>query len=293
MMDGFDGGSVGSVARRMRSRLAGLYGEGEADAIVRLVFEHLKGWRPVDIVLHSDDVMSEFMLGKVDAIMVRLMRHEPVQYVLGVARFYGLTLSVDSRVLIPRRETEGLVDLVAGYIGDKEDVSILDACTGSGCIAIALGRRLRFPKITAFDFSDGALEVARSNAESLRVSLSLVKADALALTPDTLPGAPWDVLVANPPYIGGFEKASMEPNVLDYEPHSALFVPQNEPLIFYDALADYGLLTLRPSRGIFFEINPLYADALVTLMNGKGYTDVEVEPDIYGRKRFLTAHSPK
>ena len=278
--------------RMLRSQLVPMYGRGEAEAIIRLIFEHLKGWRPVDIVLHEDEPLSLFMREKVAGILDRLRRHEPIQYIIGHARFYGLDLEVNPSVLIPRPETEELVELVLKSLGDHADLHLLDACTGSGCIAVALARNLRFPVVEAFDISEDALKVARANADRLRVQVTLESRDALNLKPGSLSGEPWDAIVSNPPYIGGMEKAAMERNVLDYEPHAALFVPEREPLIFYEALARYGRQTLRPGGGIFFEINPLHAEDMHEMMCALGYCDIELERDMCGKLRFLTAKNP-
>jgi len=276
----------------LRSRLTPIYGPRETEAIIRLIFEHLKHWRPVDIVMHSSDTLSPYMQEKVMTILERLERHEPIQYILGQARFYGLTLSVEPSVLIPRPETEQLVDMVRDSIGQQEDTHILDAGTGSGCIALALARNLRFPSITAIDISEQALSVAKKNAAALHATIRFLQADILTLATGSLPGEPWDAIVSNPPYIGAMEAAAMEANVLDYEPHSALFVPQNDPLMFYRPLSAYGLRTLRPGAGIYFEINPLYADSMREMMTGMGYHDVTTHLDTYGKVRFLTAIKP-
>lgn len=278
--------------RMLRSRLRPIYGPGESEAMIRLIFGQLKGWRPVDIVLHEDDELSPYIKRKVQEILDRLMKHEPLQYILGHARFYGLDIEVNPSVLIPRPETEELVDIVVRSLGAREDLHVLDACTGSGCIAVALARNLRFPHITAFDISEPALDTARSNADRLRTKILFHNADALHLDADSLPGAPWDAIVSNPPYIGGVEMAGMEPNVLDYEPHSALFVPEKNPLVFYEALGHYAVKTLKEGAGIYFEINPLHASALERLMLSLGFTSIELIRDMSGKQRFLTARKP-
>lgn len=190
-------------------------------------------------------------------------------------------------VLIPRPETEELVQLVIDFIGERTDAHLLDACTGSGCIALALARNLRFAEITAIDISGEALAVARENACNLKADVNFLQADALKMS--GLPGQPWDAIVSNPPYITPSEKGAMERNVLEYEPQQALFVPENEPLKFYEAIARYGLGTLKQQGGIFFEINPLYASALVELMQSLGYEEVALSRDMFGKERFLTA----
>lgn len=263
-----------------------IYSPGESEAIIRLIFEHLKGWSPVDIVLNEDKPLSEYIQGKVGAILSRLKRNEPIQYVLGEARFYGLDLKVTPDVLVPRPETEGLVDMIVRDSQGRTDIQVLDAGTGSGCIAIALSRNLKFPQITAIDKSDAALQVARDNAAALKCRITFRHQDMLNLPAEH---GLWDIMVSNPPYIAESESATMEANVLDYEPHSALFVPDNDPLIFYRALADYGRTALKATGRLYFEINPLFADDLRRLLNGMGYTGIEIFRDIHGRQRFMRA----
>ena len=273
----------------MRSRLLKIYPKGESEAIIRLIFDNLKGWSPVDIVLNEDKPLSEFMRGKVDAILNRLEAHEPIQYILGQARFYGLEFKVNPSVLIPRPETEELVDMIVRAYGGKSDLDILDAGTGSGCIAIALARNLRFPEITAIDISDEALALARENAKTLRCNINFRHQDILNLPSDH---NVWDIIVSNPPYIAVSEASAMEPNVLDNEPHQALFVPDADPLRFYRALARYGKDALKPKGSIFFEINPLFADRLLQLLATEGYVHIEATRDIHGRLRFVNAQRP-
>ena len=184
--------------KMLRDSLAQIYPKGEAEAIIRIIFEYLKGWSPVDIAIHGDEELSPFIRGKVNGILERLKENEPIQYVVGQARFYGLDFKVTRDTLIPRPETEELVELVLKHCDGRADLRVLDAGTGSGCIALALARNLRFPQITAIDISEGALAVARENAARLKCRVSFRKADILKLSPcrDS-----WDVIVSNPPYI--------------------------------------------------------------------------------------------
>lgn len=270
----------------MRRSLGAIYPKGEAEAIIRLIFETLKGWTPVEIVLHEDRPLSDFIKGKIAAILERLERNEPVQYVLGHARFYGLDFKVTPDVLIPRPETEELVGLVVDHCGRTPDLRVLDAGTGSGCIAIALSRYLLFPQITAIDISPRALEVAKENAVALKSRVRFRQADILNLPADS---DQWDVIVSNPPYICDSEARAMEPNVLDYEPHTALFVPDDDPLRFYTSLARYAIKALSPGGALFFEINPLYVDPLTKMLATEGFSRVSQHTDMQGRARFVSA----
>lgn len=273
----------------LRGSLRRIYAPGEAEAIIRWIFEYLKGWSPVDIVLHEDKPLSDFMRGKAKAICERLMRHEPIQYITGQTRFYGLDLKVTPDVLIPRPETEELVEMVVRDADGRADLRVLDAGTGSGCIALALARNLRFPAVTAIDVSEAALEVARANAEALRCRVSLRRADMLSLPEET---GVWDILVSNPPYIGESEAEEMEENVLGYEPHTALFVPDDDPLVFYRALGEYGTKALVAGGRMYFEINPLHVSALRGMLAAMGYEGVTSHEDIHGRQRFVSCTRP-
>ena len=253
----------------VRDRLSAHYPPGEAQALTRIVVEELLHYEPVDIVLHKDSIISPFMQEKIDKVVERLLDDEPVQYIFGKARFCGLEIKVTPDVLIPRPETQELVDCIVKEWGGRSDLSVLDVCTGSGCIAVALARGLKWADVTAIDISEAALGVARDNVTQ------------------------WDIIVSNPPYIAENEKRDMEQNVLRYEPHLALFVPDSDPLRFYKAIGRYASASLCAGGELYFEINPLYRDALVTMLEGEGLVDVESWADAEGRQRFVKAKSPR
>jgi release factor glutamine methyltransferase len=276
------------VLAAIRSRLAPKYGDGEAREMSRIIFENLKGWNPVDLVIRQDELISEFIQGKVDDAVERLLNDEPIQQIFGNARFYGMTFKVTRATLIPRPETAELIDLIVKENPEK-DLSVLDAGTGTGCIAIALQRNLCFPQVTAIDISNEALAVAEENAKALRARVTFREADILGL-PDALAGEQFDIIVSNPPYIAEHEKSAMERNVLNFEPQTALFVPDSEPLRFYTALlaaARKGLL--RNGGRIYFEINPLYANELKAEAGKFGFGEVMLHRDTDGKLRFLSA----
>lgn len=276
------------VIAGIRAALAPKYGEGEARAMGRIIFENLKGWTPVDLAIRQDEPISAFIQGKVDEVVKRLLKDEPIQQIFGVADFYGMKLKVTPETLIPRPETEELVDLIVKE-NQHKDLRVLDCGTGSGCIAIALQRNLPFSEVTAIDVSEKALEVARENGKILHAPVEFLNADILKL-PSSLNGSSYDIIVSNPPYIAMKERASMEPNVVDYEPATALFVPDNDPLLFYRAIlnAATGEL-LAPQGKIYFEINPLYANELVELATQYGFDDARLVRDTEGKNRFLLA----
>lgn len=272
--------------RELRSRLAPIYGEGEAKAMIRLIFHALKGWSQTDMIVHEADEVSDYIQEKIKAITERLSKQEPIQYILGEARFYGMDLKVDRSVLIPRPETEELVDHIVKRYEGRSDLRILDIGTGSGAIAIALSRNLPFSEVSALDLSKDALMVAQSNAESLKARIKFIHADIFSYTPAP---SSFDIIVSNPPYIDESEKRDMERNVLDYEPHSALFVPDDNPLIFYSRIAETARTALVPGGTLWFEINPRHAEELCRLLKHENFTDIETIRDIHGKNRFITA----
>ncbi len=277
---------VEDFARSLRARLEGMYGTGEATAMVRLIFNVMKGWSATDMIVNADREISDMFRNQVGKVMERIERGEPIQYVLGTARFYGMDLKVDSRVLIPRPETEELVDMIVARFKNREDLKVLDIGTGSGAIAIALSRNLPFSDVTGIDLSEGALQVARENAADLHARISLIHADIFKWMPepDSL-----DIVVSNPPYIPEEEKRDMETNVLDYEPASALFVPDSDPLVYYRRIAEVASVGLRVDGRIYFEINPRFAEQIKKMLEERGYLDVEVTQDISRRDRFVSA----
>ena len=272
--------------KKLRTALRPLYGNRETEAIIKLIFNYVKGWNTVDILTHEPDTLSPFIRSEIDGILKRLLNYEPIQYITGEARFHGLELHVTPDVLIPRPETSELVDIIVGKAGETPDLRVLDVATGSGCIAVALARALLFPKVTALDISAPALEVARRNAADLKVKVEFIEADIFTWTPD---GAKYDIIVSNPPYIDESERASMERNVLDYEPSSALFVPDDDPLRFYRRITQLAASALVAGGRFYYEINPRHADQLAREIAGAGFSDVEIVKDSFGHDRFITA----
>lgn len=274
--------------KQMRSRLVPVFGKGEAEAMIRLVFDRLKGWSLTDMVIHSDSCISDFTLREINAITDRVLAGEPIQYVLGLARFYGMDLKVTPAVLIPRPETAELVDMIVKE-NREPDLRVLDAGTGSGAIAVALSRNLRFPQVTALDVSGEALEIAKENAVRLHARIDFVRADIFEYKPAA---ASFDILVSNPPYITENEKSSMEPQVLDHEPHKALFVPDGAPLGFYSRLAEAGISCLAPGGRIYLELNPRFAQGVADLLKREGFAEVRLHEDMQRKVRFATALKP-
>lgn len=278
--------TVKEVADKAYRSLAPRFGEGEARWMVRLMMEEFKNYSPVDMAVRGDFDAGENVERHIDETVGRLLNGEPIQYIFGKARFYGMNLKATPDVLIPRPETEELVDLIVNDRGGERDLRVLDVCTGSGCIAIALARNLPFSEVDAIDISREALAVARENASELKAAVSFKEGDALRMGAD---GAEYDIIVSNPPYIAEHERAEMDRNVLEHEPALALFVPDADPLRFYIAIARYALVALKEQGGLYFEINPLYASDLAGQMKTMGWSDVSIQPDMQKKSRFLIA----
>lgn len=276
-----------ATLKKLRDNLVPLYGKGETEAIIRIIFHYLKDWSLTDMLIHSQDELSPFIKEEIDKIIQRLKNFEPIQYITGEARFHGLELKVKPGVLIPRRETEELVDIIAEENKDRSDLKILDLCTGSGCIALALAKCMKFPVIDAVDISEIALNVAKENANLLKVKINLIQDDVFSFHPHTN----YDIIVSNPPYIAQSEAMEMEKNVLDYEPHSALFVPDDNPLIFYSRIGDIAKSSLNKRGILYLEINPRFADLLKIMLMKKGFAEVEIIRDSFGKERFIVSRN--
>lgn len=278
--------TVGNLFASIRNRLSSRFPAGEAKEMALLIFESVKGWNLTDILIHQEDDISDFIIDKTDSIVRRTLEGEPLQYITGVAHFYGFKLKVNPSTLIPRPETTELVDMIADRYRNDKDLRILDLGTGSGCIAIALARILRFPEVTAVDISEGALAVASRNAKDLGVRINFRKEDILHL-PD--PPHKYDIIVSNPPYITLKEAQDMDVNVIDHEPATALFVPDNDPLKFYTPIIRYAADNLVNRGGLFFEVNPLFADEIRRQILNAGFSDAIVIKDISAKNRFISA----
>ena len=283
--------------------LTQVYDAGEAKAVARMVMEVGFDLSMTDIVCGKVETLDESKLG---SIQRRLLAGEPVQYVLGRADFGGRTFMVSPGVLIPRPETYELCQHVVRHLAHQSSPTVLDIGTGSGCIACTLAAELPQAQVTAWDISEEALDVARRNAEALHVPVAFEQVDALQLSIVNCQLSARALLacyqrdarilhtiVSNPPYIGQGEAATMEPWVLEHEPHLALFVPDDDPLLFYRHIADYAMTALCDDGMLFFEINPRHSEALRQMLTAKGFHDIQVIDDQYGKQRFISACKQK
>lgn len=292
--------------------LTPLYDAGEAQAIVRTVLDVKYGMTLTDIICGKVNEISADEERKLEEIIIRLQKGEPVQYVLGEADFAGRTFHVEPGVLIPRPETAELCQWIEKDMIEKSTVSpkdspedsskdspevspqatdnakqILDICTGSGCIAITLGLNIPNSEVTGWDISEDALRIAQGNVEMLKArNVRIEYQDALAL-PKAAEAA--DLIVSNPPYICEKEKADMEKNVLEHEPSLALFVPDEDPLKFYRAIAEYASSALKSGGALYFEINPIYEKETREMLLKLDFKDIETKEDAFGKKRMMRA----
>lgn len=269
----------------VRRKLQGYYTPQEVGNLSRLICCEIFGQRTVDYYLGKDITLSAKAKQELESILTRLHNFEPIQYILGEARFLGRTLCVTPDVLIPRPETEELVELMLKELSPASRV--LDIGTGSGCIAVSLAKELPESQVTAWDVSEKALSVAALNGGALRASIRFEQRDVLTYTPDVTEC--YDVIVSNPPYVTEAEKAEMEQNVLDWEPSLALFVPDADPLRFYRRIAVLGLEMLVPGGKLYFEINRAFGEDTVSMLRDLGYRTVRLQKDISHNDRFVIA----
>lgn len=269
----------------IRRALQESYSVQEAANLSRIVCCEMLGQTTIDYYLGKDIILSSKEMQKLNGILARLLNFEPIQYIQGTARFLERSYHVAPGVLIPRPETEELVEVMLREI--PSDARILDIGTGSGCIAISLSKAFPNAKVTAWDVSEDALCIARRNNDDLQASVCFVKQDVLAWRGDG--GQCYHVIVSNPPYITESEKQEMERNVLDWEPFSALFVPNNDPLLFYRRIGELGRMMLVDGGRLYFEINRAYGEATAMMLCGQGYTGIRILKDISGNDRFVIA----
>lgn len=273
-------------------QLTQVYDDYEAKAIARMVYEVRFGLMPSDLFIGKDTQLSTDDQKLLAEITQRLLTGEPVQYVLGEAEFGGRTFHVEPGVLIPRPETYELCQwIMKERRGKKEEgrnTSILDIGTGSGCIACTLAAELADAEVTAWDISDDALRIATENAKRTNVHVSFEKVDVLntSLLNRERPATGLDIIVSNPPYICNKERATMERNVLEHEPELALFVPDDDPLLFYRTIARFAAKTLNPDGALYFEINPLHVSEMQQMLSKEGFSHTEIRNDQFGKQRF-------
>lgn len=279
--------SLSSLMGYFKQSLSDLFEERELDANLREYFYQAFGLNRSDLLLSKDLAFSESEMLKVFSAVKKLKTGQPLAYVLEQKEFYGLKLKVNESVLIPRPETEELVDWIIKDVGSDAKLQILDIGAGSGCIALALKKNLSASKIWGIDNSMDALEVARENSKELKLDVEFGKMDFLNEGPEGL----FDLIVSNPPYIAKEEENTIEKNVLEHEPYSALFV-KKDPLIFYRRMMEYSMDHLRKSASMYWEINQKYAEELLDLLRQKNFRNVELRKDLNDNYRMIKCMPP-
>jgi len=275
-----------STFEHIQSELQGLYPDTEIRSFSYLMIENLTGFSRSKIVVNKNTLFSDNQRHKIDSFIEKLKKFVPIQYILNETEFFGLMFTVNESVLIPRPETEELVDWVRTENDRSSNLNILDIGTGSGCIAIALKHEFPNAEVDAFDISKNALETARSNAKRNMLEVNFTEVDILKTGEF---GPKWDIIVSNPPYIPELEKKEIHPNVLDYEPHLALFVPDADPLLFYRHIALFAQKQLKPNGKLYFEIHRDAGQACLDLLGNMGFHDVKLRQDISGNDRMVRA----
>lgn len=271
-------------------KLQTIYEIDEAESIANIVFEELFMMKKHHILILEKDLLEED-IAQLDVILNRLIKHEPVQYVLGIADFFGLRFKVNKNVLIPRRETEELVDLIIKDVrkwklDSGKKINILDIGTGNGCIAISLKKNMPFANLSAIDISTDAIKVATENALLNKVDIDFVEDDILQTT-NNKPQTFYNIIVSNPPYITIAEKDKMLKNVLEHEPHNALFITDNNPLQFYKAIASFAKIHLNEGGKLYFEINELFGNEVKKMLTENGFQKIEIIKDMQGKDRIV------
>ena len=278
-----------AVKTYFSERLIPYFSEREINTFYKESLKKRLKLSDADLLLQKDIRLSESDLLYFRSIVKRLQNHEPFQYILGETFFYDLLIRCDERALIPRPETEELVDWILSSLNTTQKYTVLDICTGSGCIALALKSILKKSDISATDISNEAIALAKKNAMLLSLDVHFLQDNALVEDADIFTENSFDLIVSNPPYIPMKEKDLMEKNVLDFEPHLALFVADETPLIFYRAIAEKALRLLKPDGCLFFELHESYAELTKELVIAIGYDAVEIKLDLQGKSRMLKA----
>jgi len=266
-------------------QLANLYPKTEIDSMINIIFNHYFKFSKLDAILKPKNRFSESELLKLISISKALKKQKPLQQIIGETIFYDLTIIINENTLIPRPETEELVQLIINENKKNRELTLLDIGTGSGCIALALKSNLPQSIVFAWDISDKALEVAQQNAKNLNLSVQFEKKDILK---ENVSDKKFDVIVSNPPYIPEGEKKLMSNNVLNFEPHLALFVDSQNPIIFYTTIADFGLKNLNKNGSLYFEINEHFGKEIKLMLEKKGYKKVNIVKDLNEKDRIIS-----
>jgi release factor glutamine methyltransferase len=273
--------------RDFMQQLKAVYSTHEAANITSMCFEKVAGITKSDVIKNPESILSDQQLQRLQTCLAELLKHKPIQYVLGEAWFYHLKFKVDENVLIPRPETEELVNEVIEFINQSKVKNIIDIGTGSGCIPISIKNKIQEAMVTAIDISKNAIQIATENALHHQTKIEFIKTDFLD-TNNWNNFEKFDVIISNPPYIPLVEKETMDKNVTSYEPHLALFVPDDSPLLFYVAIASFSKTHLSENGKIFMEVHENYANEVAAIFRQQGFFST-IKKDIFGKERMVTA----
>ncbi len=271
-----------------KNELVDFYDEKESLSILKILFEEVCKVSRMDMLVNSELRINESDILKIHFAVKDIKKYKPIQYITGKANFYGLDFFVNENVLIPRSETEELIELIINENKNRKNIKILDVGTGSGCIAIALKKEFYLSEVYALDKYADALKVAEKNTQNHHLKIIFFKIDILNKSEtEILPQ--FDIIVSNPPYIRESEKKLMRKNVLDYEPESALFVDDNDPLIFYKAISKFAKLNLKTNGKLYFEINEAYGEEVRKMLKDFSFSNVILKSDLNGKSRMVCA----
>jgi len=266
--------------------LDGIYDNNEAESIAYIILEDELKMSKIDLIINAGNIVNEKSVDKIQEILVQLEQNNPIQYILGYADFYELKFKVNEHTLIPRQETELLVHKIIEFNKNRKDINILDIGTGTGCIAISLAKHLN-ANITAIDFSEKAIETAKQNTEINNVNVKFEFLDIIKNQQKKC-DTNYDIIVSNPPYVTNTEKKQMLNNVLDFEPHSALFVDDTNPLEFYEAITKFAKNNLRQSGQLWFEINEQFGEETKNILIKEGFKNVQIINDLNEKNRIVS-----
>lgn len=274
------------IKKIFHQQLKEIYIENEIDSLFFIALEYVTSTSKIEYILQKEEEISEEKLIKLKFILEKLTKNKPVQYITKKAYFYGLNFYVNEKVLIPRQETNELVDWVIMSVTHSKPIKILDIGTGSGCIAITLKKNLPLSEVFAIDISNEAIQVAQKNANDNEVEINFLQKNILEINDLK---SNFDIIISNPPYVRELEKLEMAPNVLDNEPHLALFVPDNNPLLFYEKITEIALKNLTEDGMLFFEINQYLSEETKKMIENKGFKNVTLRKDLQENYRMILA----
>ena len=285
------------LKQKFHEHLDAIYGKEEVQTFFFMITEYYNAIKRIDLALNTELTIENDCVLKYESALKALKNHEPIQYIIGQTEFYGLPFYVNENTLIPRPETEELVELILSNITTNDQLelvkgdhqfNILDIGTGTGCIAISLAKQLPNANVSAIDVSAKALEMANKNAQLNQVDINFIENDILKICNSELDSATkFDIIVSNPPYVRQLEKQQMQDNVLNHEPHLALFVEDENPLIFYRAITQFATKNLKPNGELYFEINEYLGKEMMAFLEEFGFKNIQLKQDFFGKDRMI------